>query len=196
MNNSFFVVRAGRCEKSSSGFNIVLDKKRRFDSSLIVDVKKCRFNHVQVIICKPFSKSLRPFPATFWLMCPYLIKLAGTIESQNGVNELENFLTLHELHHQWRKYNFEHQKIRMKLMNKNLAKFMRKYHERIFKNLIRGGVGGIRYDTEKINVKCLHLQTASFIALGRHPAGEWLKSKGLCGDCGRALCSLKGLTSK
>ena len=188
-----FRFKAGRCKKSSSGFNIANDKqqKRRFDPSLVIDFKKCCFNHAQVIICKPLSKSLRPFPTTFWLMCPYLIKLAGTVESQGGVSELEKFLTTRKLNHQWREYNFEHQRIRLKLTNKNLAKFMRKYHGKIFKSLIRGGVGGIRYDTEKINVKCLHLQTASFIALGHHPGGEWLKSKGLCGDCGRALCSTR-----
>lgn len=155
------------------------DKKRRFDPSLVVSVKKCSFNQAQVITCSPLSKKLRPFPTTFWLMCPHLIKLAGTVESQGGVNELEEFLRKKNLYREWHEYNLLHQRIRLKLINKHLGSFMRKYHGNIFKSLIRGGVGGIKYDSKNINVKCLHLQTASFIALGFHPGGEWLKSKGL-----------------
>lgn len=172
--------------------NIV--KNRRFDASLIIDVKKCSFNHAQVIICKPIGKSLRgfrPFPTSFWLVCPYLIKLASKIEANGGVKELENFLVENKLQKQWRRYNFFHQLVRLRLMNSNQANFMRKFHKRIFKNLIRGGVGGIYYDVAKVNVKCLHLQTASFIALGYHPGSYWLKSKGLCVDanCGK-ICKM------
>ena len=187
--NKIFFVNAGRSEKASPVFNITPDKKRRFDSSLIISVKKCGFNHVQVITCRPLSKKLRPFPTTFWLMCPYLIKLAGTVESQGGVNELEEFLRTKKLFHEWHEYNFLHQILRLKLINKNQSNFMRRYNGKIFKSLIRGGVGGIKYDSENINVKCLHLQTASFLALGFHPGSEWLKLKGLCGGCKKNLCS-------
>ena len=167
-------------------------KNRRFDKSLIIDVKKCRFNHPQIIICKPVGSGFRPFPTSFWLMCPYLIKLAGKIESEGGVKELEKFLIENKLENQWREYNFFHQLIRLKLMNKNQAKFMRKFHGKIFKTLIRGGVGGIRYNSENVNIKCLHLQTASFIALEHHPGKKWLKSKGLYqgASCGKNFCSL------
>ncbi|MBR1487163.1 MAG: DUF501 domain-containing protein [Synergistaceae bacterium] len=172
-------------------------KNRRFDSSLIIDVKKCRWGNVQVIICKPLAKNLRPavglrpFPTSFWLVCPYLTKLAGKIESEGGVRELENFLIKNNLQNEWRKYNFLHQAIRLKSINKNLSNFMRKFHGKIFKNLIRGGVGGTHYDFENVNVKCLHLQTASFIGLNHHPGAKWLKSKGLCpgANCGKNFCA-------
>ena len=182
----------GRCD-SSPFFNIFPERKRRFDPSLITGVKKCRYNHIQVIVCKPLSKKLRPFPTTYWLMCPYLIKRAGEIESQGGVKELENFLRGKNLYREWHEYNFMHQVIRLKLIDKNLADFMRKYHGKIFKSLIRGGVGGTKYDSQNINLKCLHLQTASFIGLNRHPGSEWLKSKGLSGGacCEKNLCSLR-----
>ena len=183
-----FSCNSGGCS-ASPVFNISPDKKRRFDSSLIIAVKKCRFNHVQVIICRPLSKKLRPFPTTFWLMCPHLIKLAGTVESQGGVNELEEFLRANNFYREWHEYNFLHQRIRLKLMNKNLCNFMRKFHGKIFKSLIRGGIGGTKYDYKNINVKCLHLQTASFLALGFSPCAEWLKSKKLCGDCEKNFCS-------
>ena len=48
---------------------------------------------------------------------------------------------------------------------------------------MRSGIGGIKLG-ENITVKCLHLQTAAYIGLGGHPGSEWLKSKGLCLDCG------------
>ena len=178
-----YLIKSGRCKTAFPVFN-----KRRFDPSLIIDVKKCRFNYAQVITCRPFSDKLRPFPTTFWLVCPHLIKLAGKIESQGGVNELENFLKTNNLHKQWHEYNFLHQLIRLKLINKNLSNFMRKYHGKIFHSLIRGGIGGIRYEYENINVKCLHLQTSSFIALGHHVAEKWLKEKNLCGDCNIKSC--------
>ncbi|MBQ9419609.1 MAG: DUF501 domain-containing protein, partial [Synergistaceae bacterium] len=161
---------------------------RRFDSSLIVAVKKCRFNHVQVITCRPLSKKHRPFPTTFWLMCPYLVKLAGTVESQGGVKALEDYMTVGGLLSEWRKYNFLHQLVRLKLIDRHTSSFMRKYHGKIFKSLMRGGIGGMNYNTPNINIKCLHLQTASFIGLGFHPASEWLKSKGLFGDCSVRFC--------
>ncbi|MBR2207712.1 MAG: DUF501 domain-containing protein [Synergistaceae bacterium] len=186
MNTPFFLDYGG-CKKASPVFNV---KNRRFDLSLIIDVKKCRFNHAQVILCRPLAKKFRPFPTSLWLTCPYLIKIAGKIEAEGGVKELENFLIKNKLEKKWREYNLLHQLIRLKLMNKYQAKFMRKFHGKIFRTLIRGGVGGIRYGFENVNIKCLHLQTASFIGLNHHTGAEWLSSKGLCpgADCGKNFC--------
>ena len=157
--------------------------KRRFDPSLIISAKHCKFGYAQVIICKPFSNKLRPFPTTFWLTCPYLIKLAGKIESQGGIDELESFMRNENLYHEWQQYNYLHQIVRLNLIEKNLCNFMRKYHTKIFRSLTRSGIGGMIYGRDDINVKCLHLQTASFLGLGFHPASEWLKAKGLYGNC-------------
>ena len=166
------------------------DKKRRFDSSLIVGAaKKCKYNHVQVITCSPVARNLRPFPTSFWLTCPYLIKLAGRIESQGGVLKLENFLRDNNLFHEWNQYNLLHQVIRVNLLDKNLREFLRKYKSSLYKSLMRGGVGGTKYFFSSINIKCLHLQTASFLALNYHPGGEWLKSQGLQSECSNCQCS-------
>ena len=171
----------GRCfphAKESPVFS-----NRRFDPSLIISAKSCKFGYAQVIVCKPLSSKLRPFPTTFWLTCPYLIKLAGKIESQGGIDELESYMKDKKLYREWQKYNYLHQVIRLNLLDKNLSAFMRKYHSKIFRTLVRSGIGGMIYGRDDINVKCLHLQTASFLGLDFHPAGEWLKSKGLCGNC-------------
>jgi hypothetical protein len=46
-------------------------------------------------------------------------------------------------------------------------------------------VGGIRYrEPRVVHVKCIHLQTASWLAFGYHPGGAWLGENGLKGDCG------------
>ena len=163
------------------------DNKQRFDPSLIAGGVRCRFGGVQVLVCRPFSRKGRPFPTTFWLVCPYLVRLAGEVESHGGVRELEAFMTSRNMFHEWRNYNLQHQVIRLGLAGKCSA--FRKYHAKVFRSVMRSGVGGMK-QADIISVKCLHLQTASFIALGRHPGGEWLRQKGLCSDCSepRSCC--------
>ncbi len=159
------------------------DRKQRFDPSLIAGCVRCRHGGIQVLVCRPFSVRLRPFPTTFWLTCPYLIKRAGMIESQGGVRELEEYMTRKNMLHDWKKYNLMHGKVRAALMGKYFSKYMCRYWGKIFRAVMSSGIGGMKLG-ENITVKCLHLQTAAYIGLGSHPVGEWLKSKGLCGDCG------------
>ena len=158
------------------------DNKQRFDPSLTAGCVRCRHGGIQVLVCRPFSVRLRPFPTTFWLTCPYLERRAGMIESQGGVRELEEYMTSRKMLHEWRKYNFQHQTVRLGLMGRNFCWYMCKYQANIFRTVMRSGIGGMKLG-ENITVKCLHLQTAAYIGLGRHPASEWLKSKGLFGDC-------------
>ena len=147
--------------------------------------KYCSFGHVQVQVCRPWGRKV--FPTSFWLKCPYLVRLAGKIESAGGVHELEEYIVSHNLVHEWRKYNIIHQGLRVFLGGERMNEFVRRYRGRIFRDVMRGGVGGIRVG-EGVIVKCLHLHTASFIGLGFHPAGEWLKSKGLYGECDSCFC--------
>ncbi len=157
---------------------------RRASPVFVAREIKCRFGHVQVQVCRPWGRKV--FPTSFWLVCPYLVKLAGKIESMGGVHELEEYITSRGLVHEWREYNIQHQVIRLKLGTRENA-FIRRFRAKIFRDVMRGGVGGIRVG-DGVNVKCLHLQAASLIGTGHHPASEWLKSKGLCGDCEGDLC--------
>ena len=104
------------------------------------------------------------------------------IESQGGVRELEEYMTRNNMLHEWREYNLQNQAVRLKLMGKCSRRYMSRYHSRIFRSVMRSGIGGMKLG-ENITVKCLHLQTAAYIGLGRHPGSEWLKSMGLCGEC-------------
>ena len=135
-----------------------------------------------MLVCRPFSVKGRPFPTTFWLTCPYLTRRAGLIESHGGVRELEEYMTSRGMLHEWRRYNLLHQVIRLRLIDRYSCRYAGKYHANVFRSVMRSGIGGMKL-SEDITVKCLHLQTASFIALGRHPGREWLKEKGLCGNC-------------
>ena len=160
----------------------------RFDSELVIgSCRRCIHGHTQVIVCRPLSRKLRPFPTTFWLMCPYLIHRAGMIESHGGVHELEDWMNERGLKHEWRKYNILHQRLRISLLTENQKKYLRKNHKSLYHSLVSTGIGGMKY-TDGINVKCLHLQTASYLALNYHPAEEWLKDKKLCGECKTCMC--------
>lgn len=151
-------------------------------------VKRCRFGRVQVQVCRPWGRRRKVFPTSFWLVCPYLVKRAGMIESSGGVRELQDYITSRGLVHEWRRYNMMHQVLRLRLGGKRMNEFVRRYRPKIFRDVMRGGVGGIHVGEGGVSVKCLHLQAASFIGLGHHPAGQWLKAEGLCGDCGSGLC--------
>ena len=146
---------------------------------------RCRFGHAAVQVCRPWGR--KPFPTSFWLVCPYLVRLAGKIESMGGVHELEEYIVSNNLVREWRRYNMMHQAVRLRLGGMMENWYMRRYRRGIFRDVMRGGVGGIRVG-EGVNVKCLHLQTASFIGTGHHPAEYWLKDKGLCNECGCDLC--------
>lgn len=157
----------------------------RFDPSLILGAgSRCRFGGVRVLVCAPLA-GLRPFPTTFWLVCPWLVRRAGAVEAEGGVRRLEMWLE-GRAPREWRPYNREHQILRLQLMRPAERDLLRRFRPRVWDRLRTAGVGGIRYGDE-IRVKCLHLQTASWLALSRHPGGPWLRDEGLGGDCGGAL---------
>ncbi|MBR1672799.1 MAG: DUF501 domain-containing protein [Fretibacterium sp.] len=159
---------------------------RRFDPSLILGGVLCRFGYVRILFCAPLSPSgpggLRPFPTTFWLACPWLVSRAGAVESEGGVRRLEEWLASHAPG-PWREYGRLHQLLRLALLSPHQRDFLRRFRPSLFDGLRLGGVGGTRPRDGELRVKCLHLQTASWLALGRHPGAEWLRAEGLDGDC-------------
>ena len=153
---------------------------KNFDKTLILDkvsCKGCVHSKICVLVCKPLTQKLKPFPTSFWLVCPYLMRIAGELESQGGVRELEAWLAAHNKFKEWREFNLLHQQIRLSMLNNK--NFLSRCKPEIYRSLRRGGVGGINYLdlNNKIYAKCLHLQLASFIALNYHPAAEWLREK-------------------
>lgn len=173
----------GGCVKASPVFcgeiRELEARHHRFDAGLIAGGIRSTSGRLQVIVCRPVSQHGEPFPTTFWLTDTELMRRAGQVETLGGVHELEEYMRSRKLYREWREYTFRHQAVRLALMGENLRKFMRRFRPGMFRTLMHSGIGGMKI-TDTISVKCLHLQTASFIAMGYHPASEWLRSKGLC----------------
>jgi hypothetical protein len=148
----------------------------KFDPSLVIGVTAlCRFGHPRVAVCSPLNNGL-PFPTTFWLTCPSTARRAAAAESAGGVAALERLLEgSEETRAAWRAYNVLHQEIRRALLIGRPTAAMASEPKL--------GMGGIKM-TERVHVKCLHLQAASRLALGFHPASDWLDGQlAIWSDC-------------
>jgi len=148
-------------------------KGRKFDPGMVIGTaRRCVFGLPSVIVCSPLRDG-KPFPTTFWLTCPHLVKLCGALESEGAVAELERRRM--ERPDLWTEYNLFHARLRLLLVQPAAARFLRKYRRGVWDTLRRGGAGGIDYlSRARGGAKCLHLQAASWLALGFHPAGEFL----------------------
>ena len=156
---------------------------RNFHKGLVMSVAaRCKWGMPQVLKCRPFYRG-RPFPTLFWLTCPHLAYQCGRLESGGGVKALEDFLSENEK--AYRLYNSRYAWLRLSSLSGCERFFLRRYSPKIWKAMLR--IGGIRL-TEKLTVKCLHLQAATMLALPGHPAEAWFaeKFKEFC--CKKAYC--------
>lgn len=171
----------------------------RFDPSVVLGgAAPCPLGGFRVLVCAPLSTTggeSRPFPTTFWLTCPHLSRRAGAAESAGGVGALEAWLT-ERAPEEWRRYSRLHALLRLGLLGSRGLKVLRASHPALLEALACGGVGGVRSDGS-VRVKCLHLQAASWLALGHHPGAEWLQGQGLGTSCdGRTECALRAPRTK
>jgi hypothetical protein len=152
---------------------------RKFGAAQILGTaSRCRFGFPRVIVCAPLRGDI-PFPTSFWLTCPWLVRSLGEAESNGGVRELERWIELHAPK-EWISFNIFHQRLRLALLPEAKLRFLQRFRPWILERL-RGGVGGIRFAGEKqIHVKCLHLQAASWLAQGR---GPWTRQGCDEGEC-------------
>ena len=152
-------------------------KRRKFNSNLVLGVAaRCLYGKPQVILCKSLFNGI-PFPNSFWLSCPVLVRIAGQLESFGGVKGLEAFIK-ENYKTDWKAYNKLHTKIRISLADKSELRVLKQKNISSYKNFCDNniGIGGIRMN-EEINVKCLHLQIASFLSLRFHPGQDWFKER-------------------
>ncbi|MCL1940907.1 MAG: DUF501 domain-containing protein [Synergistaceae bacterium] len=148
--------------------------KRKFDPELLLGVaSRCPHGKPQVILCKSLLNRT-PFPNNFWLSCPFLVKMAGQLESFGGVKKLETYIKENSKA-DWGKYNRLHTKIRVSLADKNELDILKKNNSSLYENFCDNsiGMGGIKI-SDKVQVKCLHLQIASYLSLRFHPGQDWL----------------------
>ncbi len=161
---------------------------RRFDPSGVIGVsRRCPWGCPQVLVCSPMKKGWWPFPTTYWLSCPWLVKTVGALESEGGVSELERALS--PMKNLWIEYHMRHGLNRLLLLPPSLRRFLRSYRRPIWDALRHGGIGGIDYRVmETPTVKCLHLQVASWLSLGYHPGCDWLRENIPVIACPDGIC--------
>ncbi|MCL2146242.1 MAG: DUF501 domain-containing protein [Synergistaceae bacterium] len=148
-------------------------KGRKFNSCLLLGVtSRCLYGKPQVILCKSLLNGI-PFPNNFWLSCPVLVKIASRLESSGGVKKLESYIMENSKDY-WKIYNRLHARIRICLASTNELNNLKNSNIKLYKIFCDNniGIGGIRI-YNKVQVKCIHLQIASFISLGFHPGQEW-----------------------
>lgn len=155
-------------------------EKRNFSSGIVYGVAaRCKWGFPRVIACKPMYR-LKPFPTTFWLTCPYLVKKCGELESHGGVRSLETFMLSRKV--AWKDYNLHLRLLRLSLLSSSEKIFLRRYMKPKWRNLRRNLMGGIR-EEETPTMKCLHLQVGAWLVIGSHPGQEWLGEQFRCIDC-------------
>jgi hypothetical protein len=150
-------------------------RRRKFNSGMLLGIaSRCLFGKPQVILCKSLHNGV-PFPNNFWLSCPFLVKMAGQLESLGGVKKLEAYIEENSKD-DWEEYNRLHTKIRINLASKTELDTLKQKNMALYKRFCDDniGIGGIKINKE-VQVKCLHLQIASFISLGFHPGQDWFK---------------------
>ncbi|GAB1398706.1 hypothetical protein MASR1M66_01580 [Aminivibrio sp.] len=115
-------------------------KGRRFDPSLVLGAaRRCSFGLPSVLLCGPLRKG-RPFPTTFWLACPHLMKLCGRQEAEGGVALLDRLLEKKPA--LWTAWNLLHARIRLSLLSPAERAFLSSRRPALWNSLRRGGAGG------------------------------------------------------
>lgn len=159
---------------------------RRFDLSIVLAVaRRCGYGFPQVIVCYPLAAG-KPFPTVFWLTCPYLGKRCGALESEQQISRLEElFAARVEKVQRWHR---QYSALRKSLFKPAEIKELAESSPDFLKAVTESGVGGINYLENPCAAKCLHLQTASWLGMGWHPASDWLSEKIGPLRCDNAYC--------
>ena len=166
-------------------------KDRKFRRSMVLAAGcHCSHGFPRVLLCNPLHKG-RPFPTLFWLSCPFLRKKCATLETAGGVRELESALS--PLETEWAQYHRVYAALRSLLIQPAARAYFLKRRAAALRALRSTGVGGTMQPEKsgEIGVKCLHLQVAAWLALGTHPAGDWLEERiggDACGESERRRC--------
>jgi hypothetical protein len=147
--------------------------------------RRCKWSVPQVLMCAAEKRSL-PFPTTHWLSCPFLTRIAAGLEAENGVRSMENLLVSRI--GEWNSFNLLLAMLRLSLMRKARKNFERRCARRRFDALRRGGVGGIARSGSRPTVKCVHLQVATFLGVGFHPASDWMLERITRWECADGFC--------
>ena len=152
-----------------------IGKKPKEDFKVVL---LCKFGFPQVIKNSPVVGG-KPFPTTFWLTCPYLVKEVSRLEEAGYISKFEEILKRNERFR--RKYLKAHsfeRMLRKPFISKNLPKGIKK-------KLLSVGVGGIE---NPLGVKCLHLHLASYLGGVPNPLGKEVSKLVPSMECSNNYC--------
>ncbi|MCF0247177.1 MAG: DUF501 domain-containing protein [Synergistes sp.] len=177
---------------------IVLKKQmkgRKFNlDSVLAAARRCKYGFPQVIVSSPVSSAGTPFPTIFWLTCPFLDHRCGELESEQKISELEKIFA--EIPESVEKMHREYAELRMSLIEgEDRCKFSN-MSEGMRSAVKECGVGGIDSKAAPNAVKCLHLQTATWLGMRKHPAQEWLEWEIGDLECDCACCEYRSSEAK
>jgi hypothetical protein len=111
---------------------------------------RCPYGRPAVTEQRPFDESGRPFPTTYWLICPHLVAAISRVEAAGGVER-------------WSSAAAE---------DPELAESLRRAHEeqRSLRPELDLGIGGARPEAQ--GLKCLHAHAAFALARPGYLLGE------------------------
>lgn len=146
--------------------------KRGGIGAALAAAARCSHGRVQVLLCRPVYCG-RPFPTSFWLVCPHMMRAAAAAEGRGGVPALEAALL--DRASAALAYDELHARIRLELLSEAQRRYLRAHRPAFYDALARTGIGGSAHREGPPRVKCLHLHAASLRALGAHPAARELE---------------------
>jgi len=138
----------------------------RIPRGLLGIERRCHYGYPQVVTVYPLIEG-KPFPTTFWLTCPYLIKAIDHLEAEGWIMRMEAELRADEglalcLQEAHKAYIAE----RERLLSSQDRAFLEE--ARMLNSLLEKGIGGT---ADFSRVKCLHLHVAHALAR-ENPIGE------------------------
>lgn len=160
---------------------------RKFDASAVIAAaRRCSHGCPQIIVSSPVSAFGVPFPTIFWLTCPFIDHRCGELESEQRISELEAFFAA--MPSAVEKMHQDYAALRLALIGGRKSPVLSGMSEWMRRVITESGVGGINWREARQAVKCLHLQTATWLGMGAHPAGAWLAEKLGALDCADGRC--------
>lgn len=164
------------------------NKGRAFgEAGVIAVAHRCRFGFPQAVVSAPLSRGGKPFPTLFWLTCPFLKRRCGELESMQKIAELEKLFAA--MPEEVALYHADYAALRFSLIPDGAKRALEDENRAMLAVLAESGVGGINFAGGCCAAKCLHLQTAAWLGMGRHPAASWLASEIGPLECSDGYCS-------
>ncbi len=155
-------------------------------AEVVAVARRCRFGFPQTVVSSPLTRDIKPFPTLFWLTCPFLKRRCGELESMRKIAELAKILS--SMPEEVARYHASYAEARLSLVPPDTRRALQSSSPAIFAVVAESGVGGADRSRGAFAPKCLHLHTAAWLGMGRHPASKWLEAEIGALECASGVC--------